>query len=90
MFMLNYGQKAATPVVAALRGMNPKVCHFVGKWKDQLAKAGNCLTMAHERQKHFSDKNPRPTEVYHEGDQVLIHMKHFELAARDPTSAPAH
>jgi len=79
-FMLNYGQQPDTPVVAALRGMNPKVSPFVGKWKEQLAMARKCLTVAKERQKHFADKHRRPAEVYHEGDQVLIHMKHFRLA----------
>jgi len=41
--------------------------------------ARKCLTVAKERQKHFADKHRRPAEVYHEGDQVLIHMKHFMI-----------
>lgn len=79
-FMLNYGQQPDTPVVAALRGMNPKVSPFVGKWKEQLATATDCLRAAQDRQKRFADKHRRPAEVYNVGDQVLIHMKHFRLA----------
>ena len=79
-FMLNYVQQPDALVVADFRGMNPKVSPFVGKWKEQIAMARMCLTVAKEQQKYFADKQRRPAEVYHDSDQVLIHMKHFRLA----------
>lgn len=79
-FMLNYGQTPDTPVVAYLRGMNPRVNPFVGKWKEQLETAKKNLLAAQERQKNFADRKRRPADVYNVGDQVLIHMKHFRLA----------
>ena len=79
-FMLNYGQQPDTPVVAALRGINPRISPFVGKWDEQLALARQSLQAAQERQKHYADKRRRPAEVYSVGDQVLVHMKHFRLA----------
>jgi Integrase core domain/Integrase zinc binding domain len=78
-FMLNYGQSPDTPVIAALRGKNPHVNKFVGRWQEQLKAARACLEAAQQRQKHFADKHRRPAAPLKVGDQVLISMKHFEL-----------
>lgn len=79
-FMLNYGQLPDTPVVAYLRGKNPQVNRFVGRWHEQLSYAKQCLEAAQDRQKHFADKHRKPAEPFKVGDQVLLHMKHFRLA----------
>lgn len=78
-FMLNYGQTPDTPVIAALRGKNPHVNKFVGRWGEQLKTARDCLVAAQARQKKFADKHRRPAEQFQVGDQVLISMKHFAL-----------
>lgn len=78
-FMLNYGQSPDTPVIAALRGKNPQVNKFVGRWGEQLKAARDCLVAAQDSQKRFADKHRRPAPELRVGDQVLISMKHFEL-----------
>jgi len=79
-FMLNYGQNPDTPVIAGLRSLNPGVNKFVGKWSDQIKKAKQCMRAAQERQKRYADKKRRPAPEFKEGDEVLIHVKHFKLA----------
>jgi hypothetical protein len=49
-FMLNFGQHPDTPEVVALRGRNPAVKKFIGKWSYQLARATRCLEAAQQRQ----------------------------------------
>lgn len=77
-FMLNYGQNPDTPTIAFLRGRNPGVNQFVGKWSEQLQRAKQCLQNAQQRQKLYADKKRRPM-TYHVGDQVLLSVKHFNI-----------
>jgi hypothetical protein len=78
-FLLNYGQNPNTPAVLFVRGMNPKVNQFVGRWSEQLQAAKRCLQAAQDRQKKYADKRRRAADLLSVGDKVLIHTKHFKL-----------
>lgn len=78
-FMLNYGQNPDTPLTVVLRGMNPQIDRFRGRWSEQLKHARQCLLDAQQRQKAHADKSRRDAPTLKPGDKVLIHMKHFRL-----------
>jgi hypothetical protein len=78
-FLLNYGQNPNTPAVLFVRGMNPKVNQFVGRWSEQLQAAKRCLQAAQDRQKKYADKRRRAADLLSVGDKVSIHTKHFKL-----------
>jgi Reverse transcriptase (RNA-dependent DNA polymerase)/RNase H-like domain found in reverse transcriptase/Integrase zinc binding domain/Aspartyl protease len=78
-FMLNYGQNPDTPLTVVLRGLNPQLDRFRGRWSEQLKHARECLLAAQQRQKAHADKHRRDAPELNPGDQVLIHMKHFRL-----------
>jgi hypothetical protein len=87
--MLNFGQHPDTPEVVALRGRNPAVNKFIGKWSDQLARAKQCLEAAQQRQKQQADKRRSPAPEFSPGDEVLVHAKHFKLhEGLEPKLAP--
>jgi hypothetical protein len=78
-FMLNFGQNPDTPLTVVLRGMNPHIDRFRGRWSEQLKYARQCLLDAQQRQKAQADKSRREAPLLKPGDKVLIHMKHFRL-----------
>jgi transposase InsO family protein len=78
-FMLNYGQNPDTPLSLVLRGLNPQLDRFRGRWAEQLKHARQCLLNAQQRQKAQADKHRRDAPNLKVGDKVLIHMKHFRL-----------
>lgn len=78
-FMLNYGQNPDTPITLYMRGANPDVNRFVGKWSAQLQTAKQCIAAAQSRQKAMADRRRRPAEQLDVGDEVLINVKHFRL-----------
>jgi hypothetical protein len=78
-FMMNYGQNPDTPLSVVLRGLNPNIDRFRGRWSEQLTHARQCLLTAQQRQKAQADKRRQPAPVLNPGDKVLIHMKHFRL-----------
>ena len=78
-FELNYGQNPDTPLTVVLRGLNPNIDRFRGRWSEQLKHARQCLLNAQQRQKVQADKSRRAAPALKPGDKVLIHMKHFKL-----------
>jgi hypothetical protein len=78
-FMLNYGQNPDTPLTLVLRGLNPNLDRFRGRWSEQLKFARQCLLNAQQRQKRQADKHRNDAPLLKPGDKVLIHMKHFQL-----------
>jgi hypothetical protein len=78
-FMLNFGQNPDTPLTLVLRGLNPQIDRFRGRWAEQLQHARQCLLTAQQRQKAQADKHRQAAPVLTPGDKVLIHMKHFRL-----------
>jgi hypothetical protein len=75
--MLNYGQNPDTPLTVVLRGMNPHIDRFRGRWSEQLKYARQCLLNAQQRQKAQADKHRCDAPVSNPGDKVLIHMNTF-------------
>jgi hypothetical protein len=78
-FMWNYGQNPDTPLTLALRGLNPSIDRFHGRWSEQLKYTCQCLLNAQQRQNTQAGKHRKDAPLLKPGDKVLIHMKHFKL-----------
>lgn len=79
-FMLNFRQSPDTTVALYLRGLNPEVDRFVGKWAE-LQRTKACIAASQSMQKATADRKRRPAEPLEVGNQVLISIKHFRLDA---------
>ena len=80
-FMLNYGQHPDIPTTAFLRARHPQINKFVGRWSQQIAHAKHCLAAAQDRMRAQDRHHAKPIDVLVPGDQVLVHIRHFKLAA---------
>jgi hypothetical protein len=72
-FMLKHGQHPPAPLTVVLRGMNPHIDRFRGRWSEQLQFARQCLLNAQQRQKAQADTHRRESPNLNPGDNILVH-----------------
>ena len=78
-FRLNYGQDPLTPLTAQLGDRVPAADKLVGRVRELIAHAKECMERAQQRQKSYADES-RVEEVLEPGvDQVMLHTKNLKL-----------